>query len=208
MHRHDVPRDRTGRGAAPVVAFLAIFGLTLVLFFLQFDSPAGPATGVPAPGSGAVPGGAPHPESMPLNDTFRQRLSDLQAALDADPNDTLALSELSGIWLTAHQPERGLELSLRWRDAAPESVSAWLQLVTAYGVLERWDEAYEANVRLLELAPDHRLAMLNMGTIQANRAQPEEARRWWSRVIEEAPGTSEAEAAAQSLGQLEGGAPR
>jgi tetratricopeptide (TPR) repeat protein len=142
---------------------------------------------------------------MPLNEAFRQRLSDLEAALETHPADTAALSELSGIWLTAHQPERGLVLSRQWTDVAPESESAWLQLTTAYGILERWDEALEANRRLLELAPDHPLAMLNMGTIQANRQETDEARRWWTRVVAEAPGTTEAEAAARSLRELDGG---
>jgi tetratricopeptide (TPR) repeat protein len=205
MIRQDPPRSRTGNGVVPIVAFLAIFGLTLVLFFLQLDRSPDPASGAPPPTPAGAPGVAPHPESMPLNDSFQQRLSDLQAALEADPADTVALSELSGIWLTAHQPERGLALSRQWTEVAPESVSAWLQLVTAYGVLERWDEAFQANVRLLELAPDHHLGMLNMGTIQANRQELEEARRWWSRVVEEAPGTSEAQAAAESLSQLGGG---
>lgn len=145
---------------------------------------------------------------MPLNAAFQQRLNELEAALEANPADTAALSELSGIWLTAHQPERGLALSRQWTESAPESESAWLQLTTAYGILGRWDEALEACRRLLELAPDHRLAMLNMGTIQANRQEWDEARRWWTRVVEEAPGTSEAEAAAQSLAELEGSAAR
>lgn len=208
MTRQDVPRARSGNSAAPIIAFLAIFGLTLVVFFLQFDRSPAPPAGGPTTIPGASPGGAPHPESMPLNEAFQQRLNDLEAALQADPADTAALSELSGIWLTAHQPERGLALSRQWTEVAPESESAWLQLTTAYGILERWDEALEANRRLLELAPNHRLAMLNMGTIQVNLQELDEARRWWTRVVEEAPGTSEAEAAARSLRELEGGGAR
>jgi len=145
---------------------------------------------------------------MPLNASFQQRLDDLQAALEANPGDTAALAELSGIWLTAHQPERGLALSQQWTEVAPESVEAWLQLVAAYGLLQRWDEALEANRRVLELSPDNRTAMVNMGALHANRQELEEARRWWTRVVEEAPGTSEADLAARSLRELEGSGPR
>ena len=38
MTRQDLPRAGSGSNAAPIIAFLAIFGLTLVVFFLQFDS--------------------------------------------------------------------------------------------------------------------------------------------------------------------------
>ena len=99
MTRQDLPRTRSSNSAAPIIAFLAIFGLTLVVFFLQFEPSPAPATGGAPVGPRAVPEGAPPSQSMPLNAAFQQRLNELEAALAADPADTTALSELSVIFI-------------------------------------------------------------------------------------------------------------
>jgi hypothetical protein len=56
---------------------------------------------------------------------------------------------------------------------------------------------------LLELDPSRMITHLNMGAIHGNLRELDEARRWWSGIVEQAPGTREADAALEALATLE-----
>lgn len=192
------PDDRPTPGqnrVVLVVAFLVMMGVTLVAFGLK-RSPVAPGATAGPQVDGVSPGA--------VSEEFQQQVAALEARLEAAADDTVALAELSDLMRMAHQPERSLELATRWMEVAPLSNAALDRHIAALAELNRWDEAYEANQRLFELDPANLVVLLNMGAIEANRGDEGEARRWWTRILTEAPGSDVAARAETALASLEG----
>jgi tetratricopeptide (TPR) repeat protein len=191
------PSPRRAVPLGPVLGLVLLGGVTAVAFAMQGRpvlSPQGPEN----PSEVEVP----HPGEMPVSASFGEAVSTLEAALAATPDDTLALASLVELMLSSHQGERAVELTTRWLDAYPGHPEAMLQRVMAYSALERWDEALEANRALYDVDPSSMLTRLNMGALYGNIGDADEARRWWTGVVEASPGTNEATVAERSLGRL------
>ncbi len=194
MDRHD-KHQRSPAG--PIAAFAFLAGVTIVAFLTQGP----PRTTQQASANTVVPEQS-NPGSLGVNQSFDEAVSALEATLATNPFDTLALASLVELMLASHQPDQALEVTSKWIQASPDSPDAWLQRTMAFAALERWEDALGANQVLLNIDPSRLLTHLNMGAIHGNLGDAEEARRWWTGVIETAPGTDEALAAERSLAQM------
>jgi tetratricopeptide (TPR) repeat protein len=182
----------------PVAVFALLAAVTAIAFVVK-----GPATRPSGSGAVAAPASGGGPSQMPVSMSYEEQLATLEAAVAADPRDTLALAALAELTMASHQVERALGLIDDWLRIAPESPNALLQKVIAYSSMQRWDEAIEANLLLYELDPDRLLTRVNMGALYANKGEPDSARSWWNGVVSDAPGTNEALASERAIAQLD-----
>lgn len=183
----------------PLAGFILLAAITAFAFIQQRLS-SGSQEDATAPPASAASAAA---ENAPLSASFAERMAALEAAVAADPRDTLALAHLAEFTLAAHQPERALEVVDDWLAVAPRSLAALDQKAMAYAAMERWSEALEVNQRMYELDPTLDVVRLNMGAIYGNLGDMEQARRWFMTVVTDAPGTPHADAAVRAIARLD-----
>ncbi|MFQ5534526.1 MAG: hypothetical protein ACE5EM_06860 [Sphingomonadales bacterium] len=85
----------------------------------------------------------------------------------------------------------------------PRNVEVYIFRASARRSLEKLDEAQSDVEKALALEPDNILALLERGNLNGLAGDPERAREDWSRIIEQAPGTPAADAAARNLAKLD-----
>lgn len=180
----------------PASVFVFLILATAAVIVLK--RPLMPANGgtqsdaVPHPPRGSEIGGA----------WYRQELARLEAAVENDPGDTLALAALADFALAAHQAERALVPLDQWLEIAPESIDALEQKTVALASIQRFEEALEVNRTLFRQDPARLHTRLNMGALFANLEVPDSASAWWGDIIAEAPESEEAAIARRGLQRL------
>jgi tetratricopeptide (TPR) repeat protein len=211
QHVHPQPEDylraqrpETSRAALPITLLVLLAAGTVIAFMVVGPPVATVETAAPASTE------QPHDGELPVGATYQQNLARLEAAVDADPRDTVALAALAEFTLAAHQVDRTLTLLDRWLEIAPESATAMEQKVIALASAERFEEALEVNRIAYDLDPSGLSTRLNMAAIYANLGDSEAARAWWNDIIAEDPGSEGAMLAQRGLDQLDSmeGAPR
>ncbi len=141
-------------------------------------------TSAPVPEWPAIGQDAPSAENV--SHDYRRRVAELQGRIETAPDDTLALRELAGMQFDAHSMEAAAALYERYLVLVPGARQAWLDLATAQASLERWNDAEQTMLRMLDLFPDDPAGTWNLGAVLANQGRPEEAATWWHRTMESA----------------------
>lgn len=106
------------------------------------------------------------------------------------------------------EQDRAEEAIVEFRMATeldPENSSYHCNLAVVYDDVEQDDEARKEYERALEINPQDRTALLYLGYIMNESNEPERAAELWAKLTQIAPGTPEAEEAAQNMraqGQL------
>ena len=119
------------------------------------------------------------------------------------PNDSTLLNHLAQVLHDEGRYEEAVVYYNRFLTLAPRNEQGWLDLANAYAALEEWDKALEASQSLLDFIPYHPSAMYNMGAINANLANFEQATYWWTQVKEQKEDADLATKASQGLLQIQ-----
>lgn len=85
----------------------------------------------------------------------------------------------------------------------PDNASFHCNLAVAYEETEQEEDARREYERTLELDPEEKTALLYLGYLLNENEDPERATELWRRLMEVAPGSPEAEEAAQNLRGIE-----
>jgi cytochrome c-type biogenesis protein CcmH/NrfG len=80
----------------------------------------------------------------------------------------------------------------------PDDLDGWLRLARAYRVLGETGPLRDALQNVLRLAPNHPLALFQMGELEAAAGNTAEAERLWRRVADMLPQDSRARAEVES----------
>lgn len=147
------------------------------------SSSTGTETGAAAESQAAA---TASPSATNVSHEFKRRTAELRDRIDESPQDSLALRELAGMLFDAHSTEEAIDLYERYLQLVPRARQAWLDLATAQGSLDRWQDAEQTMERMLTVYPDDPAATWNLGAILANQGRTEEAARWWHRTVESA----------------------
>jgi tetratricopeptide (TPR) repeat protein len=120
-----------------------------------------------------------------VRSSYLRQVSDLEARLEANAEDTEALKGLARLLAVGHQSARAVELLERLVGLSPGDPDAWLELGRAHGSVQEWQPAKAATERVLELNPDNESARYNLGAIAANLGAADEAATWWIPLAED-----------------------
>jgi len=162
-------------------AFAAVSAVT----FVRLSEP--PSAAESQPPSGDTLGGvaamsATNPGKGNVSEHFRSELAALKQQLAATPDDLTVLERLAVMHRSAHQPEQAAAYYERYLAIEPANRQMRIDLAQCYAAVQRWDAALEVSLSLLEINPEDPVAMYNVGAIQANRGDFNEARKWWEKV--------------------------
>ena len=177
------------------VLILAAFVAVVVATCARFDDWTGTPEAVAVatnwavetPTGGTV-GASPTRENV--SSQFHVEVETLRMRLEEAPHDSTLLITLARLLQSAHRPTEAASYYQRYVALIPSDRQAWLDLASVYSAAAQWDEAKGAMLSLLESIPDDPAAMYNLGAINANQGNYQEATAWWTRVRD--AGTDEA----------------
>lgn len=146
--------------------------------------------------------GKARPTRENVSRQFHLEVETLRKRLEEAPDDSTMLITLARLLQGAHQPAEAASYYRRYVALAPSDRQAWLDLASVYASMAQWEQARGAMLSLLEAIPDDPAAMYNLGAINANLGDYQEASAWWRRVGDVGADETLAARAAESLRRL------
>lgn len=145
------------------------------------------SAGVSAPPAAPVAAGesADYPRPAPRV-VDEERIASLRATVDDRPEDADARLQLADALREAMRLEEARVHFERAAELRPDPRSL-LALALFYGASSRLGEAEEVYGKLLELAPDHPVALHNLGNLALRRDEPEQALAYYDRALRAEP---------------------
>jgi cytochrome c-type biogenesis protein CcmH/NrfG len=127
------------------------------------------------------------------------RIAATKAQLAANPKDVDALVQLGNDYFDTHQPQLAVDAYAKALTLAPDNPKA-ADILTDQGVMYRelknYDKALANFKQAGKLNPNHLPSLLNLGVVYATDLHDmPSARKVWTRIVEVAPGTPQAEQA-------------
>lgn len=184
-----------GLGTGLVAGFMLGYGVGTYFAASNHDHPAAAAPAAPQGAPGAAQAGLMLQEQV---EAFN-RIKAAKAVLDKEPGNFEALVNLANDYFDTRQFQLAVDTYGKALAAAPDS-SRVPDLLTDQGVmyreLKQYDKALANFQKANKMKPDHLQSLLNLGVVYANDKQDKAAaRKAWTRLIELAPDSSQAQQA-------------
>lgn len=118
--------------------------------------------------------------------TSDPRLAELRLAVEQDPGDADARRALA---IALHESGRTDEAltQFEWLAEHTPSVRTLLDLALAYGSGTRWDDSEATYRRILEISPNHPVALHNLGNTEWKRGNTDQAIHYYVLAIKAKP---------------------
>jgi tetratricopeptide (TPR) repeat protein len=157
------------------------------------QSAAAPA---PAAAGGGAATGAPH-QAPPLDEG---KVQSLQTIIKSDPRNAGAYVQLGNAYFDAERYSDAIKWYQEGVKLDPKNPDASTDLGVSYYYSGRTDDALKQFENSLTLNPKHAKTLFNKGIVLAfGKRDLQGATEAWQQVVQLAPGTPEAQAAAQGL---------
>lgn len=204
-NRRATSDERTPRRPA-VIVVPAVVVLVAVAAWLYtqtgtFSDPAGSPPGGSVAGGQAMGGPSPGAGSGAMNQTH-QEIDALREELKANPNKPSALVRLGNICQDAAMYEQAIHYYTKFLSVDSTDADVRVDMATCYHELGQDDEAIRQVDKALTFKPAHKNALYNRGVISLSAGKPDDARKFWNRVIELYPESESAASAKENLRRL------
>lgn len=118
----------------------------------------------------------------PAQEPADPRLDAMRAAVAADPDNGELRRQLAIALHGANLREEAVE-QFEWLARETPTPRSLLDLALAYSSVSRLDEAETTYAKLLELSPNHAIALHNLGNIAAKRGQTDKSIEFYQKAI-------------------------
>jgi cytochrome c-type biogenesis protein CcmH/NrfG len=168
---------------------------------------APPIPGAAMPGAaipGLPPGAALHP-GVPPQAGFeaQQRIAIAEQLVQRDPKNHQAWVQLGNDYFDTHQAQKAVDAYAKALELQPNDPNVMTDQGVMYRELRQYDRAIASFEKASKLDPTHVQSIYNLGVVYAfDLRDPAKAAKYWSRVIEMAPGSREAVQARQALASM------
>ena len=163
---------------------------------------------MPAPSlGGALPGAAPA-GAMPLpagppSAEAQARITQIEAAVLADPKNHDAWAALGNEYFDTHQAQKAVNAYSKALALKPGDPNILTDQGVMYRALGQYDKAIANFQQANKLEPNHVQSLFNLGVVYATDLnKPDEASKAWNKVLTIAPTSDQAAQARQMLSQL------
>lgn len=189
------------------VLFALVAGLMVgvpIGWFIGSNSHSGPVAAIPQnlPAPAAAPQQAPHPMgAIPME--VQGRLFAAQQAVLQNPKDVKAWIALGNEHFDAHQHQASIDAYAKALALDPNNPDVLTDQGVMYREMGSADKAIANFEKAQKVNPKHLQSLFNLGVVySADLKSPDKARKAWSRLIEIAPESPQANQARQGLTQL------
>jgi cytochrome c-type biogenesis protein CcmH/NrfG len=153
---------------------------------------------------GLPPGAALHP-GVPPQAGFeaQQRIAIAEQLVQRDPKNHQAWVQLGNDYFDTHQAQKAVDAYAKALELQPNDPNVMTDQGVMYRELRQYDRAIASFEKANKLDPTHVQSIYNLGVVYAfDLRDPAKAAKYWSRVIETAPGSREAVQARQALASM------
>ncbi|NOX66919.1 MAG: tetratricopeptide repeat protein [Chlorobi bacterium] len=142
------------------------------------------------------------PSKSDVKPEFYQRLENLGKEVEANPQDTAKIMEYAQLLSLAHQSENALKQYEKILKVDPNRIDVLLSEGLLYYNLAKYDEAEKATKRVLKVDGNYLEAKFNLGIIAVAQGDKEKAKKIWTKLVKDNPGSEAAKYAKDALAKL------
>jgi len=128
-----------------------------------------------------------------------QRINDLEAKLNANPDDAETLLELANLKFDSGFYDKAIPLYQRYLEKFPKDADARIDMGVSMYNLSDFDGAIREMKKALEYEPKHQIGHLNLGVINLTAGNIDIAQEWFRKAIELGPNTDAGKRAKELL---------
>ena len=118
-----------------------------------------------------------------------QKINNLEAKLNANPNDTETLLELAHLKNDSGFYDRAIPLYQRYLEKFPEDADARIDMAVCMYNLGAYDNAIREMKKAIEYEPKHQIGYLNLGVVNLTAGSIAVAKEWFQKAITLGPDT-------------------
>ena len=118
-----------------------------------------------------------------------QKINNLEAKLNANPDDTKTLLELAHLNNDSGFYDKAIPLYQRYLEKFPEDADARVDMGVCMYNLRDFDGAIREMKKALKYAPNHQIGHLNLGVVNLTLGNNDEAREWFQKAYDLGPET-------------------
>jgi len=141
-----------------------------------------------------------NPSRDNVSEAFRIKLHELEMKFKSKPDNVEIAEELADLYLASHQENKAIQVYEKFRNKL--SIESLFNLTLAYYNLKNLEKAEDVTIYILRKKPNDYKAIFNLGSIRASMGDKEQAKKYWSEVINRFPQTEEAKKAQELLALL------
>lgn len=161
-----------------------------------------PGMGVPPPGMGAAP--APDAAASTAAIQALQRIPDLEQVVQRDPKIRAAWVDLGNAYFDTHQPQKAVAAYQKALELKGDDPDVLTDQGVMYRDLGQFDEAIANFRKANQVNPSHVQSLFNMGVVYLhNLHDVAKARAAWQKVVDTAPGSTQAAEARAQIRELD-----
>lgn len=142
------------------------------------------------------------PSKSDVKPEFWENLDKMGKEVEANPNDTLKMRKYAELLSMAHQTDKALEQYEKILKRDLNRVDILLSEGLLYFNEGKYSEAEKVTSRVLDINKNHLEAKFNLGVIAVSQGDKEKARKIWTELAENNPGSEASEYAKEALKKL------
>ena len=142
------------------------------------------------------------PSKENVDKSVIDKMNKLENELTQGSNDTSKMLIFADYMIAGHQIDKGIYYYNKILDIDPNRDDILLQLAIVYSNQHKFPEAIDVTKKMLKINPNNKIALYNLGALNATIGEKEIAKNIWQDIVTQYPKSKMAEKARQSLKKL------
>jgi cytochrome c-type biogenesis protein CcmH/NrfG len=146
--------------------------------------------------------GSNQPSKENVSEEYRKKMAELKAAVEKNPDDTLALKKYADFLSAAHNMNDAVIYYEKILKVDPKRADIRFALAVIYYHQQDYAKCEDENNQVLSFDPKNQMALYNLGAVAATRGEVNKAKDFWNQVIKINPESETGKLAKESLAKL------
>ena len=146
--------------------------------------------------------GNDQPSKENVSEEYRNKMAELKAEVEKNPDDTLALKKYADFLSAAHNMNDAITYYEKILKVNPKREDIRFALAVIYCHKQDYDKCEDENKQVLAFDPKNQMALYNLGAVAATRGEVNKAKDFWNQVIAIDSESETGKLASESLSKL------
>ncbi|MCP5063685.1 MAG: tetratricopeptide repeat protein [Ignavibacteriae bacterium] len=142
------------------------------------------------------------PTKENVNNDVVSKMNILEKEFNSGLTDTVKMLELANMLTAGHQIEKGIIYYNKILEIDSSREDVLLQLAFVHSNLGEFSKAIDVTEKMLKINPTNKIALYNMGALNATIGKKDLAKSFWQDIINKYPNSEFAEKAERSIKKL------
>ena len=127
--------------------------------------------------------GSNQPSKENVSEEYRNKMAELKAEVEKNPDDTLALKRYADFLSAAHNMNDAITYYEKILKVDPKREDIHFALAVIYYHKQDYARCEDENNQVLSFEPKNQMALYNLGAVAATRGEINKAKDFWNQVI-------------------------